>query len=379
MDVNSTKSITVNNTNNNISLSKTSNNDDSKVSFACELNSAKKSEETNKTDKQQEKDEKLAQEKIDEKEAVQESKNTDEQKEFVKDSSNTEQSETVDDAIGVLNTVLDELNKLNQKDELSEEAVKETGLYADKKDNESDKDKDNIVLDNNINIPEQTDKINLQMGSNMEFNSNGQPFSDFMNEQKSNEVLKSSVKELAEEKAILSTMEENIAIANKNMALSKTKTVENEHGVHKYDNKTNLIVDTIVSYENVVMDKADVDFFANLVEKGVVNMSEVQGAEKSSRVSKTLADMLAKAMNENKPVRIDFDNNISVIIKIDRAGKISADFLPSSQVAEAYLRENLPLLRQRFDDNNIDYNELTQRKQKQENPEDNKKKGRKDE
>ena len=156
-----------------------------------------------------------------------------------------------------------------------------------------------------------------------------------MNEQKPKEVLNSSVKELAEEKAILSTMEENIAIANKNMALAKTKTVEKEHGIQKYDNKTNLIVDTVVSYDNVIMDKADVDFFTNLVEKGVVNMSEIQGADKSSKVSKVLADMLAKAMNETKPIRIDFDNNISVIIKIDRAGKISADFLPSSQVAEA--------------------------------------------
>ena len=60
-------------------------------------------------------------------------------------------------------------------------------------------------------------------------------------------------------------------------------------------------------------------------------------------------------------------------------GKISADFLPSSQVAEAYLKENLPILRQRFDDNNIDYDELNQRKQQRQNDKDNRKKGRKDE
>ena len=65
--------------------------------------------------------------------------------------------------------------------------------------------------------------------------------------------------------------------------------------------------------------------------------------------------MLAKSMENNKPLRIDFDNNISVIIKISRDGKITADFLPSSQVAEAYLKENLPLLRQKFNENNIEY------------------------
>ena len=362
MDINTTKSISVQSSNQTSKPSKTQN-QESKVSFSEELKNAEK---TDKAEKTKESDTKLKQE--------QDKKAKEEKEQTNKQVNDKENNEPVDEAIDGLNNVLDEMNKLNQKDELKEEFIKETKLFADK----NDRDKDNIMLDNNINIQEQTDKINLQMNSNMEFNSNGQPFADFMNEQKTKEVLKSSAKDLEEEKAIMSTMEENMAIANKNLAMSKTKTVENEHGIQKYDKKTNLLVDTIVSYDKVIMDKADVDFFANLVEKGVIDMSEIQGAQKSAKVSKTLADMLAKAMNENKPVRIDFDNNISVIIKIDRAGKISADFLPSSQVAEAYLKENLPLLKQRFDDQNIDYNELSQRKQKQDT-EDNRKKGRKDE
>jgi hypothetical protein len=48
-------------------------------------------------------------------------------------------------------------------------------------------------------------------------------------------------------------------------------------------------------------------------------------------------------------------------------------------VAEAYLKENLPLLKQRFDDNNIDYNELNQRQRKQEQDQENRKKGRNNE
>ena len=237
---------------------------------------------------------------------------------------------------------------------------------------------DSGLIDNNMNIQETPDKLNLQAGMNMNFDSNGQPFAEFVKQNNKKDALSASAKELAEEKSIMSTMEENIAIANKNMALDKTKTVENEHGVHKIDKKSNLVVDTVVSYDRVIMDKADVEFFANIVENDILNLNDIQGAEKSSRVSKALADLLAKSMNDNKPVRIDFDNNISVIIKIDRAGKISADFLPSSQVAEAYLKENLPLLRQRFDDSNIDYNELNQRQRKQDNQE-NRKKERKDE
>ena len=46
---------------------------------------------------------------------------------------------------------------------------------------------------------------------------------------------------------------------------------------------------------------------------------------------------------------------------------------------EAYLKENLPLLRQKFEDNNIDYEELNHREQKQNEKDENQKKGRKDE
>ena len=308
---------------------------------------------------------------------MQAKKNIDEKKDL-KDKNeqniNINDEQNVDNAIDGLEDVFDEISKIHQKDDIGINNIKLSENFDDKK----NKIEDAILIDNNMNIPEPNDKINLQMGANMNFNSDGQPFSEFVNPENTKNSLKSNTKDIEEEKAILSTMEENIAIANKNIAMSKTKTIENEHGVHKIDKKTNIIVDTIVSYDKVIMDKSDVEFFTNLVENGVVNMNEVKGAEKSSQVSKTLADLLAKAMNDNKPVRIDFDNNISVIIKIDRAGKISADFLPSSQVAEAYLKENLPLLRQKFNDDNIDYNELNQRQRKQEN-QDNRKKGRKDE
>ena len=287
---------------------------------------------------------------------------------------NNREDGQVNEALNGLNDTIDELNKLNQKEEIVQEILKQKALQDDI----TRKREESVLIDNNMNIQESPDKLNLQAGTNMNFNSDGQPFAEFVKQDNKKDILKTSAKDLEEEKSIMSTMEENIAIANKNMALTKNKTVENEHGIQKIDKKSNLVVDTIVSYDMVVMDKADVEFFANLVENGVLNMSDVQGAEKSSRISKALADLLAKAMNDNKPIRIDFDNNISVIIKIDRAGKISADFLPSSQVAEAYLKENLPLLRQRFDDNNIDYNELNQRQRKQDN-QDNRKKERKDE
>ena len=359
MDVTNTQqNINVNATS--ASKSTASNQKSSDTKFADELKNVEKEKE-----KETEKDKKTEADKAAKDEKVKKEKEAKEKQK--KDNS-------VDEAIDGLQDTVNKLNKLGQKDEKEENSVKQDEDFVDKRFiilNE-----DNALIDNNMNIQDPNDKFSAQAEANMNFNSSEQPFSQFVNQDKENN-LKSSAKELEEEKAILSTMEENIAIANRNM-LMKNKTVQDETGIKKVDTKSHLVVDTIVSYSNVVMDKADVDFFVNLVENGVVNLNEVQNAEKSSRVSKTLADLLAKAMNDNKPIRIDFDNNISVIIKIDRAGKISADFLPSSQVAEAYLKENLPLLRQRFDDNNIDYNELNQRRQKQDS-QDNRKKDRKDE
>ena len=285
-------------------------------------------------------------------------------KQTAKDSRDDNTNGDIDSALDGLKDAVQEINDINQTDDC--EKLKQNEVSG--------------LIDNNMNVGEANEKLLMQMGASMNFDSNGQPFANFINNQQTaQDKLSSSAKELAEEQAILSTMEENMAIANRNMAMSKNKTVTNEHGIHKVDRNTDVLTDTVISYDSVFMTKADVDFFANLVDNGFLNMNEVTGAEKSSRVSKTLADLLLKSMNDNRPVRIDFDNDISVIIKIDRAGKISADFLPSSQVAEAYLKENLPLLRQRFDDNNIDYNELNQRQRKQEQEQENKKKERNNE
>ena len=270
---------------------------------------------------------------------------------------------------------------------------------------ENNKHEGNVLINNDMNVQEPKEPLMPQMNSGMNFDSNGQPFSDLMNNQKQPNLVLSQ-KDLEEEQAILSTMNENLAIARKNMMLNKTneqsaaenpqdkaelsnenseimqkvKTVSNEQGVKRVDTKNNVTVETVVKYDNIIMDAADVDFFTKLVENGTVDMNtSVRHSAKSSQVSKTLADMLAKSMQDNQPVRIDFDNNISVIIKISKQGKISADFLPSSQVAEAYLKENLPLLKQRFDDNNIEYDELNQRQRRQEDDKDNRRKGRKDE
>ena len=375
-------------TNSTRNTSQSRNSQNTSVKFSDEL------KELKKTEKEEVKEESAAEEITDNKELtktenVNESEEADEEQtsevkpekdteeeikeeESLKDTStlpedeNTEsREEDLNKAFDGLNSIVQELNKkVDQTEDITSPPLKEEVLPSDNKPKE-----DNTLINNDFNIQDNKDLL-PQMNPNMNFSGDGQPFSSFMNnspQNNPNQNLSMSEKDLAEEAAILSTMAENMALANKNKIMSetpvKTKTVERNDGVKKVNKQTGITVENVVKYDSVIMNQADVEVFANLVENGEADMTKLapQAAQKSIHVSKTLADMLAKAMEKNQPVRIDFDNNISVIIRISRDGKISADFLPSSQVAEAYLKENLPLLRQRFDDNNIEYDELNQR------------------
>jgi len=278
---------------------------------------------------------------------------------------------TLDDALDDLNNIM---NKFHQSEDKTVLNIKDKEFSAD----------NNNVINKDFNIQENKDLL-PQMNPNMNFSGNGQPFSSFMNNEQSsnsNQQLSHSAKDLAEEAAILSTMAENIAMANKNEVLQNSeKTVVRNEGVKKVDSKTGITTETVVKFDSIIMNQADVEVFANIVEKGSINMDSLttESVQKSVQISKTLADMLVKARETSQPLRIDFDNNISVIIRISRDGKLSADFLPSSQVAEAYLKENLPLLRQRFDEKNIEYDSLNQRERRDSQREQNRKKGRNDE
>ena len=365
---------------------------ESDVKFSDELNQISKSEKEGDIKDPKAEEPKKEDTKVDKKDVKEDRERFSEVKE----------ENNIENVIGGLQQTVKELNKLNQKNDKTNGLLKDN-TFSDDKEKE-----DNNLIDNNINIQEKKEQQLPQMNANMNFNSNSQPFAAFVQNNNENNQLVASESDLAEENAILSTMSENMAIAQKNMLLKKdkqnevaqpielenvqpqeqsennvetpkTKTVTNEQGIKKVDAKTNITTDTVVKFDDIAMNKNDVEFFANLVENGSVDMNSVTNSQKSSQVSKTLADMLAKSMEDNKPIRINFDNDISVIIKINKNGKISADFLPSSQVAEAYLKENLPILKQKFDDNNIDYEELNHRKQEQQDDRNNRKKGRKDE
>ena len=89
----------------------------------------------------------------------------------------------------------------------------------------------------------------------------------------------------------------------------------------------------------------------------------------SAEVSKTLLNALKESRENNKAFRVDFDKDLSVILKVNKDGQISAEFLPGDKAVEQYLKANIPLLKQQFDDEGLSYENLSYRQHKKENEE----------
>ena len=134
------------------------------------------------------------------------------------------------------------------------------------------------------------------------------------------------------------------------------------------------LFDSDYNYDSISMSLQDALFFVNLAREGqfsvetnnsgnfqnIVQTDIVQNvvSKKSVEITNQLATLIEKAQKTQKPVRISFDNDVSVVLKIDKHGKVSAEFIPGTPEVENYLRNNIPVLRQKFDEQNLPYNEL---------------------
>lgn len=133
-----------------------------------------------------------------------------------------------------------------------------------------------------------------------------------------------------------------------------------------------------VDYTSISMSDNDAMFFANLVKNTDMSMQsvasefqkaldagQVQQTQSSAKASAALIAALQESSKTNQPFRIDFDKDISVIIKVDKDGNINANFIPGDKAVEAYLRNNIEFLRQRFNEENIAYGDLNYSKSRQ--------------
>jgi hypothetical protein len=88
---------------------------------------------------------------------------------------------------------------------------------------------------------------------------------------------------------------------------------------------------------------------------------------KSLNVSKTLVNIIEYAHKTQKPVRLDFEGDSSVILKIDNEGKLTAQFISSDKAMENLLKNSLPQLRNKMDSEGLPYKEISYKEQNNKN------------
>jgi hypothetical protein len=111
---------------------------------------------------------------------------------------------------------------------------------------------------------------------------------------------------------------------------------------------------------------ADAIFFVNLLNQNqTINYSVDENNkitlncdEKQINATQSLINMLSVSYETKKPIRLDFDKDVTVILKLDDKGKVQAHFIPGTLEAENYLKQNISSLKQIFDDENINYSYL---------------------
>lgn len=177
-------------------------------------------------------------------------------------------------------------------------------------------------------------------------------------------------------------------LSSKIATINELKTSSSSKSYNANATKNDKISDKSDYSHRMKMDNSDITFFVNLVQNqganaganaavNVANLATQKAADNSSdtaaqatsqsaQISQTLMNALNESMQTNKPFRIDFGSDVAVIMKVDKDGNISANFIPGSAAVENYLRNNISLLRQNFDNQNLPYNELSySRQQKQ--------------
>lgn len=149
---------------------------------------------------------------------------------------------------------------------------------------------------------------------------------------------------------------------------------------------TAQVVKTIevkVKEKPIKIDENDAIFFSQLV-KGATMVAQGQeiaqlpmvkegqtASQEPVKVSTALMNLIEDAYKSNKPLRIDFDKNLSVIIRMDSKGKISAEFLPGDKAMEEFLKKNIPLLQERFNQQDLEDHELYYKRRNQQNSKEN--------
>lgn len=173
--------------------------------------------------------------------------------------------------------------------------------------------------------------------------------------------------------ASIAVQDANMILSQNIMEMVNTNPVNTINELSDLSKSANFASD--LTKTTVNMTESDAQFFLNLTQTEgndvsmqnvmsqaqtmIENGTSVAEVKQNVQISQTLLDALSKARETNQPLRIDFDQNVSVILRIGRDGTIAANFIPGDKAVEQYLRNNISNLRAVFNENDLPYTELS--------------------
>lgn len=244
------------------------------------------------------------------------------------------------------------------KNKIDNSISKKTDVKSEKK-RENELDSISTELDNDLQVPTDTSQLqstdsnyntdslvadeNNMLNGNVIFNNALSSF-DINNNELSNDI---------QQMINTSTIAHHVA------NVKATQTV----GTMKLNNSTN----------SISMTQSDAEFFVNLTQNNDVSMQNItaqatemtqQGADvkevqQNVKVSQALLDALSESREKNQPVRIDFDKDVSVVLRVGKDGALAANFIPGDKAVEQYLRNNIESLKNTFNENDLPYSDLS--------------------
>jgi len=131
----------------------------------------------------------------------------------------------------------------------------------------------------------------------------------------------------------------------------------------KYADNPNIVINS-VNPQTMIINYSE---YKNIKE----NTSTGEVSYKSLNVSKSLASLIDYAYKAQKPVRLDFEGNSSVILKVDTEGKLTAEFISSDKAMESLLKNSIPQLRNKMDSEGIPYKDISYKDHSNKNNKDN--------
>lgn len=242
----------------------------------------------------------------------------------------------------------DEMNKVSKSeskkdDKKVEKSDDKVNAVSDKKDKEASK--------SDTNKTKEQDSNNLTLTGNVDAN---------------------NVMDLTKMGALNSLNNANAMLSNDiQQMINNTAQISGISGASKVSGSIFNFGDD--SKNSISMTQSDAQFFINLTQNDTVsvqnavtqaqnminNGAEVSEVQQNVKISQALLDAINNAKETNQPLRIDFDQNVSVVLRIGKDGAIAANFIPGDKAVEQYLRNNIESLKATFNENDLPYTDLS--------------------